>query len=135
MRHMVRRLLLALALTLGLSTAVTLHDALPASAWTANCVSSPSSSSGAPSYGGAWCVTNQVGGTLHRVAINCKYVLFGISHTYWVYGPAVGEGDWSWAYCGNHYKDGPNSSRPDWVIHLNIQFNPCCPSPNSSGSW
>lgn len=133
--HTFRRILAAVALMLGLSTAVVLHDSLPVSAWSVTCVASPSSGGAQPSYGGEWCQSNAAGGVYHRVAINCKYVLFAISHTYWVYGPSVGEGEWSWASCGNHYKDGPNSSRPDWVIHMHAEFNPCCPSPNSSGSW
>lgn len=105
-----------------------------ASAWTASCVFAPSNPSGSY-YGGAFCSTTRPGGAFHKVVINCKYTLYGVSHTYNVSGPWVSDSDWSWAYCGNHHKD--NNANPDWVIHIHAEFSPSdqYTGGGGSGSW
>lgn len=128
----IRVFLLAL-LMLATSVFVTATNVTPVSAWTASCVFSPGPTTTHYGYGGAFCSTNRIGGAFHQVAVNCKYILIGIAHTYWVNGPWTPDNQWSWAYCGHHAQDGPNNN--DWVIHIHANFDPNDGGGGSSGSW
>lgn len=132
----IRAFLVALALIFTSVGVSQMANVLPVSAWTASCVFAPSYPQGS-TYGGAFCSTNRIGGAFHRVVITCKYVQYGINHTYNHYGAWAPDNQWSWANCSTHWHDQYVQQGADWVIHAWAEFDPNdqYSGGGSSGSW
>lgn len=134
----IRAIFLSLVMLLGLTTIGVATNTTPVAATASNC------SRGGEyyvngTYAGIACFYGFPGDAV-RLTITCRYRLFGVMHTYNVYGGwaywayydpqtsypgAPGSTGWSWSSCGNHSHDWASGDiYRDRITHVYPQTSP-----------